>query len=347
MCKFLSYMSFTCLQMSSILLCLLSLDRLLIITSAKWRSKYANSLFANRIIIVFALLVCSLNLIIPINLGNEGYVQYTIKNYDDSVITFRASSPQHQFSRSISINEVNDLDIDEVSDDSILSNTKTYTSPNVTMCLCYDDQIKILRIWNKLHLCLYSLIPFPILCILNLIVIRLTREAALSAAQMNANVKKFKNGQQFVTRLLLFLTLSFFLTTLPSTVVYAFWHRVILRTEYGRVILNLLNTLQFSRHALNWIIYIYSSSFMREEFKKCISCAESDYELAEAAALAAERPSVAIEILRQLELNNTTLEQEYEYYNYKKKQLLNRSNLNEIDSDMNRINNSINLSETK
>lgn len=335
MCKFISFISFTGLQLSSVLLCLLTIDRLLIITSSNWRSKYANSIFANRIILFFTLFICALNLIIPISLGNKGYVQYTVKNYDDSIVsssTIPTITP--------SVNDEQDDDYDSFKLKSLVN-----SSPNITMCYCYDDNIKILKIWNKLHLCLYSLIPFPILCLLNLIVIRLTREAALAAVQTNTNVKKFKNGQQFVTRLLLFLTLSFFLTTLPSTIVYAFWHRFILKTEYGRVVLNMLNTLQFSRHALNWIIYIYSSSFMREEFKKCIACAESDYELAEAAALAAQRPSVAIEILRQLEMNNTTLEQEYDYYNYRKKQLLLKHNRLNIDSNTdNRLNNSINLS---
>jgi hypothetical protein len=157
----------------------------------------------------------------------------------------------------------------------------------------------------------------------------------MSASAMNTNVKKFQTGQQFVTRLLLFLTLSFFLTTLPATIVYAFWHHIS-ETDSGRIVLNLLNTLQFMRHALNWIIYIYSSSFMREEFNKCLSCADSDSELAEAAALAAaQRPSVAIQILRQLELNNTSIEEEYNFYNnYKKNRNINELNNLKLDNSI-------------
>jgi hypothetical protein len=93
--------------------------------------------------------------------------------------------------------------------------------------------------------------------------------------------------------------------------VYTYWHREILRLAHGRVYLNLLNTLQFSRHSSNWIIYIYSSSFMREELKRCLACISEgdmgDEELAR--NVLAQRPSVALELLRQLEAvgnNNTT-----------------------------------------
>lgn len=312
-CKFISYISFSSLQLSSFLLCMLTIDRLLIIKSSKWRSNCANPKFANRIILALIMFVLAFNLIIPIKLGNIGMVQYKVKNLNQESST----------------NSLNSIRIDN----RLYSIVENNIKHNFTMWHCYDDNLILLKIWNKLHLCLYSLLPFPILSILNLIVIRMTRDAAKSATQFGNYFHKFKNGQQFVTRLLLFLTISFFVCTVPSTIVYAFWHHQILEIRYGRVILNLLNTLQFYRHSSNWIIYVYSSSFMREEFKKCISCADSEYELAQAAL--AERPSVAIEILRQIELENnknpqTNAELEdndldlYYLYLYYEKQKLNQ-----------------------
>jgi hypothetical protein len=66
MCKLISYMSYTSLQMSSILLCVVTIDRLLIITSANWRSKYANPQFANKIIVIILLVLMAFNVIIPV-----------------------------------------------------------------------------------------------------------------------------------------------------------------------------------------------------------------------------------------------------------------------------------------
>lgn len=44
LCKFIAYMSFSSLQLSSILLCMLTIDRFLIIVASKWRQKYAFTL---------------------------------------------------------------------------------------------------------------------------------------------------------------------------------------------------------------------------------------------------------------------------------------------------------------
>jgi hypothetical protein len=149
----------------------------------------------------------------------------------------------------------------------------------------------------------------------------MTRDAAKSASKIvqhnnnnnndnktaHFNLSKFRAGQQFVTRLLLFLTISFFFSTLPSTIVYAFWHSEVTKHAHGRIILNLLNTLQFFRHSSNWIIYVYSSSFMREEMKKCVACADTEYELAAAQAAVLGEPNrrrPTLQLLRQLEQLN-------------------------------------------
>lgn len=276
-CKLISYISFTSLQFSSFLLCIITIDRLLIITSSKWRAKYTTPSISNRIIIFSALFYLALNLIIPLHIGNKGYVHYKIKK-------FTQNSTLTEYTEKFILGEKQD----------------TLT---ITMWHCYDDNDLVQSVWKILHLCLYSLIPFPILCVLNLIVIHKTRDAAKQASEYNLH--RVKHGKEFVTRLLMFLTISFIFTTLPSTIVYAFWHQEILGQKFGRLILNILNTIQFSRHSFNWLIYLYSSTFMRIELKKCVSCTNSDYELAQVAL--ARRPTFAIEIIRQIEQNENKI----------------------------------------
>lgn len=337
LCKLISYMSFSSLQLSSILLCTLTIDRFLIIVSSSWRTRYANPKFATRIMVALTFVVLALNLVIPIKLGNVGLVEYKVKHFNQNGATTTVvydnieptkqqphNSPPLMSKKHSKIMNGDDANtksiffIENVEFGAVRHENDQTKKENITMCHCYDDNDKFLKHWHKVHLILYSLLPFPLLTILNLIVIRMTKDAARSATRLSANVKKFKNGQRFVTRLLLFLTISFIFTTLPSTIVYAFWHGEILRLNHGRVLLNLLNTLQFSRHSSNWLIYLYSSTFMRDELKKCLACTDSEYELAQAAL--AERPSVAIEILRQLELDNlnntTTGDPDLCYYYY-------------------------------
>ena len=279
-CKFIAYLSFTSLQLSSVMMCCLTIDRLLIIVSSRWRAKYSTPKVANIILIISTLVLCILNLIIPIRLGNGQYVEYSnLKNLNNPNLN------------------LNDLRSSTTTTSSTTTVTTTITTSNADLhhikplfvntvkmnktelyIVCYNEvnsNYLLLSAWNKLHLCIYSLIPFPILFVLNLIVIHMIRVAARTKEAHN----RLKHGQQFVIRLLLFLTLSFLFSTLPSTIVYAFWRNEVLNLKYGRAFLNLLNTLQFSRHSSNWLIYIYSSSFIRDEFKKCVLCNENDYEI--------------------------------------------------------------------
>jgi hypothetical protein len=308
-CKFFTYLSFTSLQLSSVMLCCLTIDRLLVIVSSRWRSKYSTPKFANIILLIAAAIICLLNLIIPIRLGNGPYVDYNyLKNRNINMYEYTTSTtPMPDITKPNVIPIVNNKAL----------NRFNYTTPvhHPQVIICYNEFDLVLRAWNKLHLCLYSLVPFPILCILNLVVIRMIRVAA----QTKDAHKRLKQGQQFVIRLLLFLTLSFLFSTLPSTIVYAFWRNQVLSLKYGRVLLNLLNTLQFSRHSSNWLIYMYSSSYMRVEFKKCILCNENDYEIENddlnENGIEFSKPSLSSSFFYKLQMQNNNIDSEY--FNYK------------------------------
>ena len=255
------------------MLCCLTIDRLLIIISSRWRSKYSTPKFANILLIICTIVICLLNLVIPIRIGNSEYVEYSYfknlknQNLNDYSTTTATTATITESTTTVAkvFKGIMNLNLKSVN--------QTRIEPKVIVC--YNEFDLVLSAWNKIHLCIYSLIPFPILFVLNLIVIHMIR----IAARAKEAHKRLKQGQQFVIRLLLFLTLSFLFSTLPSTIVYAFWHNQVLNMKYGRVFLNLLNSLQFSRHSSNWLIYIYSSSFIRDEFKKCVLCNENEYEI--------------------------------------------------------------------
>lgn len=323
-CKTISYMSFTSLQLSSFILCIITIDRLLIIISPYWRSKCSNIKLVNWIIVSSIMFFMLLNLVIPINLGNNGLIKIRIfKETKDQKSLFYELSDILEPVTTVKIN--------------------TQSNKMVTLWQCYDDNDKLLKIWKIIHLCLYSLLPFPILAIFNSLIIYLTRDTARHVNENSKNKAKF--GQRFVTRLLIFLTTSFICSTLPSSIVYAFWHTEILQKKYGRVLLNFLNTIQFSRHGLNWIIYLYSSSVMRSEFKKCISCAILEYDMTEEALALVNRPTVALEILRQFGKNenaisSTDQDQLDLYYLFC---MYEKDSLNDIDLK----NDDVNLKKTK
>lgn len=159
---------------------------------------------------MLASVVLVLNMIIPIRLGNIGMVEYRIVKHlsssgsianpyyhglvDDIVDLTQQSSSSSQLvqppppaplpppaPRTFS-NKNQQTIVSIVAE----STTTTTTNDNyTTMCHCYDDNDALLQSWHKVHLIIYSLAPFPLLCLLNFIVVRKTRDAAKSAVKIN------------------------------------------------------------------------------------------------------------------------------------------------------------------
>ncbi len=149
-CKFIAYISFCSLQMSSIIILMITLDRLLIIKSEIWRSKFANPQFANKIIVIIGSLVLAFNFIIPLNLGNMNSVPIKIINYDGSKFTTTTTMSSSTLKNS----NKNEYDLDE-SFSSLSTSYKAINYENLTACYCYNESNRIFKIWQILHLAIY------------------------------------------------------------------------------------------------------------------------------------------------------------------------------------------------
>lgn len=83
--------------------------------------------------------------------------------------------------------------------------------------------------------------------------------------------KKMNSKRSQVANLLLFLTTSFFFTTLPSSMYYALRLN---QDEYYSdpnikyITIGVLSLLQYARHAGNFLIYLFTSSIIRAEIKQ-------------------------------------------------------------------------------
>jgi hypothetical protein len=87
--------------------------------------------------------------------------------------------------------------------------------------------------------------------------------------QAKRNKRQQTKGSQ-VANLLLFLTFSFIVCTVPYSTFYALKVNIQLLDMYGRnVVINILSLLQYTRHAGNFLIYLSTSSILKNEIK-CI-----------------------------------------------------------------------------
>jgi hypothetical protein len=81
--------------------------------------------------------------------------------------------------------------------------------------------------------------------------------------------KKMNSKRSQVANLLLFLTVSFFCTTLPYSTYYALQINFVYPDQaIKHIAVGVLTLLQYARHSANFLIYLFTSSIIRAEIKQ-------------------------------------------------------------------------------
>ena len=271
-CRIFSYFAYSSLQISSWIMCVIGIDRIVLLLSTKrnktessrvfeWLKKINPFQSTIAVISILIVLIMSINIIVLIK-NAEPYIE----------------------------NRTN-------SSNKTTNSTRTFT--------CYAPE-KFFKIWDIFHVLMYSLIPFCIIFGQNFLIAFLTLKQSrrmtkygtkscddqpgtsqlknssvlkLSYSKKstlaNASVKKVTKQQQskgsYVKNLLIFLTLSFFFTTLPYSLIYATnLNETYFKITYsGSIIKRCLVSLQYTRHSINFLIYILTSTIIQNEIKKC------------------------------------------------------------------------------
>jgi len=116
-----------------------------------------------------------------------------------------------------------------------------------------------------------AIIPFLLMIFTNIGIIRTT----LNSNMLFITTRKQKRNNR-LTIMLLSVIVAFMLLTCPS-VIYICLNRLISSTTFSDtklVILDLLESLWYTKHALNFILYTLSGQDFRREFRKLISCSK-------------------------------------------------------------------------
>ncbi|CAF4536664.1 unnamed protein product, partial [Rotaria sp. Silwood2] len=118
-----------------------------------------------------------------------------------------------------------------------------------------------------------AIIPFLLMIFTNIGIIRTTKHTSI----LFTSRKQKRNNR--LTVMLLSVILAFMLLTCPS-VIYICINRITRLTSPGifsdrkLVIIDLLESLWYTKHALNFILYTLSGQDFRREFRKLISCSK-------------------------------------------------------------------------
>lgn len=79
--------------------------------------------------------------------------------------------------------------------------------------------------------------------------------------------KKMQSKGFHVANLLLFLTVSFFFTTVPYSTFYALRLNVNMNLKAKNIVVGILTLLQYTRHSANFLIYLFTSSIIKHEIQ--------------------------------------------------------------------------------
>lgn len=124
--------------------------------------------------------------------------------------------------------------------------------------------------WERVHLVLYNLCPFAIMCICNTYIIYVTVKSSQSQTSIGSNQGNRKNIERYrqFTALLILVTFAFVILTLPACIYFVFFrHDIAFVTQrnYRFTIQILLNSIQFTSHGINFFLYCFSASSFRHE----------------------------------------------------------------------------------
>lgn len=227
-CRWITYFAFSSLQLSSWLLTLVSIDRVMIIYSYAWKTQISNK--PKRVNLLISLLVVSIMLLnshiiflcgyqIPVNLTNA-----TLSKYPNS-------KPYK---------------------------IKCHSTPT--------DQRYIFPKWEKVHLFIYNAIPFAIMLACNSIIIYNIK----LGSKVQSKNKSSARRKRHMTIMLMLVTFSFIILTLPSVIVHTFLRDVLQKRAYRRLVNMCVNSLLHTSHAINFFLYVFSAPNFRAEINKIL-----------------------------------------------------------------------------
>lgn len=145
--------------------------------------------------------------------------------------------------------------------------TDPETAQTYRSIVCYQsrwDENYIFPKWQTVHLFMYNAIPFLIMLVCNFMIIYNVKYVR----RVKSYNKKSDKRKKRMTLMLILVTCTFMILTLPSVIVHTFYRESLSDKPYRRLVNLIVNNLVHTSHAINFFLYIFSAPNFRSEFKK-------------------------------------------------------------------------------
>ncbi|CAF3028158.1 unnamed protein product [Rotaria socialis] len=139
---------------------------------------------------------------------------------------------------------------------------------------CY--QSRFFQFWEIAHLLLYNFIPFTLMILSNISIVRQVRESRSRTLKSKASVSKnpsrrsMSSGGGRLTKALILITIFFIIFTAPAAIFYIFFGKKV--NQHRDLITMTLSNLATTSHVTSFIIYWLTSSDFRNAAMNILFC---------------------------------------------------------------------------
>lgn len=125
-------------------------------------------------------------------------------------------------------------------------------------------------LWDKIHLCVYSFIPFLLMVICNIITIKKIQmpESVPTTEARTEKHRKFIKKKK-LSIILLILSFCFILCSLPQIILYGYFFDLLLKDKRTFLLLPGSDLLNFTFVGLNFLIFLFANKIFRNECRLC------------------------------------------------------------------------------
>jgi hypothetical protein len=127
---------------------------------------------------------------------------------------------------------------------------------------------------NKIFLYFGYAVPYASITLLNCGIIyeatrfaRAHRNTSNNMIEQSAEITASARRKAEMTKTILFITFLYIILTLPSVIMSGYYYNDLILLEIGQMIVTLLNNIQFSFPALNFVILYFSNKLFAKEVK--------------------------------------------------------------------------------
>ncbi|CAF1512333.1 unnamed protein product [Adineta steineri] len=143
----------------------------------------------------------------------------------------------------------------------------SYIHHNETKISGGSQHFQIYPTWNYINLALYNIIPFILMLIFNILIIR-----HLILIKRTSSIQKSRIRHTSISIPILVSAFLFCLMTTPPAIIFAFFHKVIQSSIFQNYLLSLIDSIKYTYHALSFFLYFATLIEFRTEFFRLLFC---------------------------------------------------------------------------